>query len=46
MWIAVNTLAVALYASRGLTLIAILYAACWCNARFGWWRWRREIAAC
>ena len=46
VWIAVNTFAVPLYASRGLTLTAILYAAYWCNAWYGWWRWRREIATC
>ncbi len=46
VWIAVNTFAVPLYASRGLTLTAILYAAYWCNAWYGWWRWRREIAPC
>ncbi len=46
VWIGVNTLAVPLYASRGLTLTAILYVAYWCNAWYGWWRWRREIAAC
>jgi len=46
VWIAVNTLAVLLYASRGLKLTAILYAAYWCNAWCGWWRWRHEIATC
>ena len=46
VWIAVNTFAVPLYASRGLTLTAILYAAYWCNAWYGWKRWRREIATC
>lgn len=46
VWIAVDTIAVPLYASRGLTLTVVLYAAYWCNAWYGWWRWHREIAAC
>lgn len=46
VWIAVNTIAAPLYFSRGLTLTAFLYAAYWCNACYGWWRWRREVAAC
>lgn len=41
VWLLVNTIAVPLYASRGLELTAILYAAYWVNAWFGWWRWRR-----
>lgn len=40
-WLMVNTIAVPLFASRGLWLTAGLYAAYWCNAWFGWWRWRR-----
>jgi nicotinamide mononucleotide transporter len=43
-WLAVNTISVALFASRGLTLTAALYAAYWINAWYGWWRWHRERA--
>lgn len=46
MWLAVDTLAVPLYASRGLYLTAGLYAAYWLNAWYGAWRWRREMRAC
>jgi nicotinamide mononucleotide transporter len=41
VWLLVNTIAVPLYASRGLYLTAALYAAYWVNAWFGWWRWRQ-----
>jgi nicotinamide mononucleotide transporter len=41
VWLVVNTIAVPLYASRGLHLTAVLYAAYWINAWFGWWRWHR-----
>lgn len=44
-WIVVNTIAVPVYASRGLHLTAVLYGAYWCNAWFGWWRWRRDLKA-
>lgn len=44
-WLFVNTIAVPVYASRGLHLTAVLYGAYWFNAWFGWWRWRRELAA-
>ena len=44
-WLAVNTVAVPLFASRGLWLTACLYGAYWCNAWYGWWRWRREALA-
>lgn len=44
-WLAVNTVSVPLFASRGLWLTAILYGAYWFNAWYGWWRWRREAAA-
>ena len=40
-WLAVNTIAVPLYLSRGLHVTAMLYAAYWCNAWYGWWRWQR-----
>jgi nicotinamide mononucleotide transporter len=42
VWLAVNTISVALFASRGLVLTAALYAAYWLNAWYGWWRWHRE----
>ncbi len=41
-WLLVNTLSVPLFASRGLQLTAVLYAAYWCNAWYGWWRWRQQ----
>jgi nicotinamide mononucleotide transporter len=41
-WLMVNTLSVPLFASRGLWLTAVLYAAYWFNAWYGWWRWHRE----
>jgi nicotinamide mononucleotide transporter len=36
----VNSIAVPLFASRGLWLTAALYAVYWCNAWYGWWHWR------
>lgn len=44
-WIVVNTLSVPLFASRGLTLTAVLYAAYWFNAWYGLWRWRGQLRA-
>jgi nicotinamide mononucleotide transporter len=44
-WILVNTLSVPLYLSRGLQLTALLYAAFWINAWYGWWRWTRDEKA-
>ncbi|MFZ2987317.1 nicotinamide riboside transporter PnuC [Ideonella sp.] len=44
-WLAVNTLSVPLFASRGLWLTAALYGVYWVNAWYGWWHWRREAAA-
>ncbi len=41
-WLAVNTVSVPLFASRGLWLTAGLYGAYWFNAWYGWWRWRQE----
>ena len=41
LWILVNTIAVPLYASRGLYVTAILYAAFWVNAIVSLRRWRR-----
>jgi nicotinamide mononucleotide transporter len=40
-WILVNTIAVPLYASRGLYVTAILYAAFWVNAIVSLRRWER-----
>ncbi|MDR2209514.1 MAG: nicotinamide riboside transporter PnuC [Azoarcus sp.] len=40
-WLLVNTVAVPLYASRGLYLTSILYAAYWVNAIISWRLWRR-----
>ncbi len=39
-WLLVNTLAVPLYASRGLQVTSILYAAFWVNALVSLSRWR------
>lgn len=43
-WLAVNTLSVPLFASRGLWLTAAIYAAYWCNAWYGWQTWRRQAS--
>jgi nicotinamide mononucleotide transporter len=43
-WLAVNTVSLALFASRGLYLTAALYTAYWFNAWYGWWRWRNELS--
>lgn len=40
-WLLVNTIAVPLYASRGLYLTAALYAAFWINAVASWFWWRK-----
>jgi nicotinamide mononucleotide transporter len=40
-WLLVNTIAVPLYATRGLYLTAVLYAAFWVNAVVALRRWRR-----
>jgi len=40
-WLLVNTIAVPLYASRGLTLTALLYSAYWINALIAWRHWLR-----
>jgi nicotinamide mononucleotide transporter len=39
-WLLVNTIAVPLYASRGLYLTAGLYTAYWINAVVSWRHWR------
>ena len=44
-WLLVNTVAVPLYASRGLYLTSLLYAAYWVNALVSWVFWRRQILA-
>jgi nicotinamide mononucleotide transporter len=43
-WLLVNTIAVPLYASRGLYLTAALYAGFWINAIASWLFWRRKAA--
>jgi nicotinamide mononucleotide transporter len=40
-WLLVNTIAVPLYAARGLHLTAVLYAAFWINAIVSLVHWRR-----
>jgi nicotinamide mononucleotide transporter len=44
VWLLVNTIAVPLYASRGLYLTAILYAGFWVNAIVSWIWWRKLAA--
>ena len=39
VWVLVNTVAVPLYASRGLTLTAVLYGVYWVNAWVAWRHW-------
>jgi len=43
-WLAVNTIAVPLYASRGLFLTAAFYAVYWVNALVALRHWRRQLA--
>ncbi|HVE79426.1 MAG TPA: nicotinamide riboside transporter PnuC [Gemmatimonadaceae bacterium] len=43
LWLVVNTIAVPVYASRGLYLTAVLYAAFWVNAVVALVRWRRLL---
>jgi nicotinamide mononucleotide transporter len=43
-WLLVNTIAVPLYASRGLYLTAALYAGFWINAAIAWRSWTRLAA--
>ncbi len=40
-WLLVNSIAVPLYASRGLYLTSFLYATYWINALVSWAWWRR-----
>ena len=42
-WLLVNTIAVPLYAIRGLHITAVLYAAFWINAVVALVRWRRLL---
>jgi nicotinamide mononucleotide transporter len=44
-WLLVNTIAVPVYASRGLYLTSILYTAYWVNAIFAWRHWRSLMNA-
>lgn len=44
-WLVVNTIAIPLYASRELTLTALVYVGFWFNACYGFWRWYRELGA-
>lgn len=39
IWLLVNSVAVPLYASRGLMLTAVLYSAYWINAWVAWRHW-------
>lgn len=41
-WLLVNSIAVPLYARRGLDLTAALYAFYWCNALVSWRWWQRQ----
>ncbi|NLR76475.1 nicotinamide mononucleotide transporter [Leeia sp. IMCC25680] len=41
-WILVNTIAIPVYASRGLQLTAAVYVLFWFNAWYGGWRWHRQ----
>ncbi|WP_242525352.1 nicotinamide riboside transporter PnuC [Lysobacter changpingensis] len=42
VWLLVNTIAVPLYASRGLTLTAVLYTVYWINAWLAWRHWTNQ----
>jgi len=41
LWLLVNTIAVPLFASRGLLLTAVLYAGYWVHALVAWRHWAR-----
>lgn len=43
-WLLVNSIAVPLYASRGLYLTAVLYGVYWINAWIAWRHWQRLVA--
>ena len=40
VWIMVNSLSIGLYYTRGMHITALLYAAYWVNAWYGWHRWK------
>lgn len=42
-WLLVNSIAVPLYASRGLYLTAVLYCVYWVNACIAWRHWQRLV---
>jgi nicotinamide mononucleotide transporter len=44
-WFTANTLAVGMFASRGLWITALFYTLFWLNAPIGLLRWRRELRA-
>lgn len=44
-WLLVNSIAVPLYASRGLMITAVLYAGFWLNAIVALRHWRRQLEA-
>lgn len=44
VWLVVNTLAVPLFASRGLYVTSALYVAYWINAIVAWRHWRAQLA--
>jgi nicotinamide mononucleotide transporter len=41
-WLAVNSISVCLFLSRGLRITGTLYAAYWLNAWYGWWQWKHQ----
>jgi nicotinamide mononucleotide transporter len=45
VWVLVNALSVPLYASRGLTVTAVLYAVFFVNAVYSWWNWNKIMKA-
>lgn len=44
-WLLVNSIAVPLYLSRGLTVTAVLYSAFWINALVALFRWRKLVTS-
>jgi nicotinamide mononucleotide transporter len=44
-WLLVNTIAIPLYAARGLSLTSALSAIFWINAIVSWVRWKQELHA-
>jgi nicotinamide mononucleotide transporter len=42
-WLLVNSIAVPLFASRGLHVTALLYGVYWINAAFSFWWWSRLL---